>query len=194
MKRIDLTGKTFGRLTVIKYDYTTPKGEAHWLCKCECGKKKTIMGKSLRVGQTQSCGCYQKEICSGQNNYQAKKAIEKHGIYFSSEDPYYIQAMCIMQRAKKVKIPVGFNSIIEFANYIKEITPAKCPVFNRKLVRGKGQSHSWSPSVDKIIPKKGYVKGNIQVVSYLANSMKRDASPSQLKQFAQWVMKGESNV
>ena len=56
MKRIDLTGKRFGRLTVIRYDHSEHDG-AHWLCKCDCGTEKVIAGYLLRRGSTKSCGC-----------------------------------------------------------------------------------------------------------------------------------------
>ena len=56
MKRIDLTGQRFGRLTVIRYDHSEHSG-AHWLCKCDCGKEKVAAGYSLRSGNTKSCGC-----------------------------------------------------------------------------------------------------------------------------------------
>lgn len=58
---IDLTGKRFGRLTVIRQDGNTKNGSAKWLCICDCGNHKTIKGVNLRNGQTTSCGCYQKE-------------------------------------------------------------------------------------------------------------------------------------
>lgn len=56
MKRIDLTGQRFGRLTVMRYDHSEHDG-AHWLCKCDCGKEKVAAGYSLRSGKTKSCGC-----------------------------------------------------------------------------------------------------------------------------------------
>lgn len=56
MKRIDLTGQRFGRLTVIRYDHSEHDG-AHWLCKCDCGTEKVIAGYLLRNGATKSCGC-----------------------------------------------------------------------------------------------------------------------------------------
>ncbi len=56
MKRIDLTGQRFGRLTVIEYDHAEHDG-AHWLCKCDCGTEKVLAGYSLRSGRTRSCGC-----------------------------------------------------------------------------------------------------------------------------------------
>lgn len=61
MKRIDLTGQRFGRLTVIRYDHSEHDG-AHWLCKCDCGNEKVIAGYSLRSGKTKSCGCLANEV------------------------------------------------------------------------------------------------------------------------------------
>lgn len=60
MKRIDLTGQRFGRLTVIRYDHAEHDG-AHWLCKCDCGTEKVLAGYSLRSGKTKSCGCLNAE-------------------------------------------------------------------------------------------------------------------------------------
>ena len=63
-KLIDLTGKQFGRLTVIKRDITKKANEAYWICQCECGTVKSVIGSDLRKGKTKSCGCLQKEIAS----------------------------------------------------------------------------------------------------------------------------------
>lgn len=51
--RIDMTGKKFGHLVVLR------PGERHlyWLCRCDCGKEKEIRGGNLRSGVTRSCGC-----------------------------------------------------------------------------------------------------------------------------------------
>lgn len=59
----NLVGKKFGRLTVLK------KVEGYgcaskWLCKCECGNKKSIQQSSLINGYTRSCGCYHDEHAS----------------------------------------------------------------------------------------------------------------------------------
>lgn len=63
--REDLTGQTFGRLTVLgpAEDYVSPIGKhyARWLCRCECGKQVTVKGNSLKSGATRSCGCLLKE-------------------------------------------------------------------------------------------------------------------------------------
>lgn len=59
-KFIDLTGQTFGRLTVL--EKLDKRGrEWYWKCKCECGNFCEIRGVSLREGYTKSCGCLKKE-------------------------------------------------------------------------------------------------------------------------------------
>ena len=61
-KRIDLTGQTFGRLTVIEENGKNKNGSIKWRCKCECGNEVTVIGTNLRNGNTTSCGCLQKEF------------------------------------------------------------------------------------------------------------------------------------
>jgi hypothetical protein len=54
---IDLTGKKFGKLTVIKRHGITKNNAVTWECKCECGKTTYIEGVHIREGHTKSCGC-----------------------------------------------------------------------------------------------------------------------------------------
>ena len=56
-KVIDITGQTFGKLTVLKEAGRNSENRATWVCKCECGKEAIVIGKSLRQGHTKSCGC-----------------------------------------------------------------------------------------------------------------------------------------
>lgn len=51
-KFVDLTGKKFGRLTVIKR-----VGRAKWVCRCECGNYKEVITSKLVKGRCKSCGC-----------------------------------------------------------------------------------------------------------------------------------------
>ena len=69
-KAIDLTGRTFGRLRVLRRDGThrTPEGGyiAKWPCLCDpelggCGNRKSILGVNLKNGHTVSCGCFARE-------------------------------------------------------------------------------------------------------------------------------------
>lgn len=62
-KLIDLTGKRFGRLTVIKRGENKWNHPA-WICLCDCGNEVHVLGDSLRNGSTNSCGCFRKEVTS----------------------------------------------------------------------------------------------------------------------------------
>lgn len=55
---IDETGNKYGYLTVIERALNNKDGRAAWKCRCKCGKEIIVSGKSLRSGNTKSCGCY----------------------------------------------------------------------------------------------------------------------------------------
>lgn len=57
---IDITGKVFGRWTVLKRtsgSTTRKDGAAKWICRCECGKERPVSSITLRKGLSKSCGC-----------------------------------------------------------------------------------------------------------------------------------------
>lgn len=63
---IDLTGKIFGRLTVLKRTMNNGK-RPKWSCICNCGKEVAVLGESLRSGNTSSCGCFHREQLAENN-------------------------------------------------------------------------------------------------------------------------------
>lgn len=76
----DLTGKKFGRLTVVRRDIerdssANRKGNVHWLCKCDCGNPKlsSVTGYCLENGHTQSCGCLASEAIAKRNKRVSTK-------------------------------------------------------------------------------------------------------------------------
>lgn len=61
-KRIDLTGEKFGRLTVMKADYTDKNYRLFWRCVCSCGNVHSVRGDQLKSGSSKSCGCLNSEL------------------------------------------------------------------------------------------------------------------------------------
>ena len=77
MKKRNLKGKRFGRLVVLgEIEKEKKNDRVRWLCKCDCGKTVEISSKNLRLGNTQSCGCLQREKA----RKWAKKLSEKYNI------------------------------------------------------------------------------------------------------------------
>lgn len=78
---------------------------------------------------------------------------------------------------------------IEFDLSLDDIyIPELCPIMNLKLEVHKGKLQKNSPSLDRIDPAKGYVKGNVWVVSSLANSIKGQATPEELSTFINYYI------
>lgn len=77
-------------------------------------------------------------------------------------------------RAKRDQVP--------FAITVEDVViPEVCPVFGVVMKQGSRREHENSPTIDRIIPERGYVKGNIRVISHLANMLKSKATLEQLQ-------------
>lgn len=84
----------------------------------------------------------------------------------------------------------ALNKGLPFDLELEDIAnPGICPVLGISMERGTRLDSHNSPSVDRIAPSLGYVKGNVQVISKKANTMKLDATPEELRMFAKWVLK-----
>jgi len=91
--KINITGLTFGRLTVLsESDLRTKDGKVKWLCRCSCGIEKIISGKELRNGDSRSCGCLERETLLKRNT--------KHGL---SKTPEYHIWKAIKQRCCNIE-------------------------------------------------------------------------------------------
>jgi len=94
----------YGRLTVINRAKNY-NDRVLWICKCDCGNEKTILGQSLRGGLTKSCGCLRDELTSKRFkgnilSEEAKKKIsERNKGYKHTEE-----ARKIMSKAGKGRI------------------------------------------------------------------------------------------
>ena len=69
--------------------------------------------------------------------------------------------------------------------------PVACPVFgivlDTDVPRGHGKQSDSAPSLDRVIPALGYVRGNIQVISWRANRLKHVLTANEARQLAQYM-------
>lgn len=90
-KIIDLTGKRFGKLTVIKKHNQDKWGGWNWLCMCDCGNETVVSGGHLRGLKTKSCGCSRKETknfthkMTGSRLYKVWHTMKSRCYYEKSE-------------------------------------------------------------------------------------------------------------
>lgn len=68
------------------------------------------------------------------------------------------------------------------------IVPTHCPVLGMELNNKSGDNDNW-PAVDRVDNNKGYIKGNIQIISYRANRIKSDANAEELRAIADYMDK-----
>ena len=103
--------------------------------------------------------------CCRTNNYE----------YETGNPP---KALVLSTRARAKKLSVPFD-LVE-----KDIViPSHCPILGIPLAHSRGNGtgpKDNSPSIDRIVPEKGYVRGNVVVVSFRANRIKSNATPDEI--------------
>jgi len=104
---------------------------------------------------------------------------------FNEKHPYRVMLQSSRRRAQQRGVPFGITE-----EDIKRAWPQdnKCPVLGYELKRATGQPAWSSPSLDAVVPAKGYVPGNICIISHRANCLKRDCcDPHELELLGLWM-------
>lgn len=83
---------------------------------------------------------------------------------------------------------IAFNLSTEYLRSLLRDTQV-CPVFGVQLEHGRGNLHDFSPSVDRIDPSKGYVVGNVVIISLKANRLKSDGTLLEHVKLIEWLSK-----
>lgn len=132
---IDLTGKVFGRWVVLSEANRTENQGYEWLCRCECGIEKIVLGKNLTRNLSKSCGCYGLEVTqtktgkyltpdscceillkeyvrNAQKRHLSFSIPLEHFKYITSQDCYYCGVSPYQKtRAAKIGTPYVYNGI-----------------------------------------------------------------------------------
>lgn len=88
-KRIDMTGRKYGRLTVIELD-RRENNHTFWKCRCDCGNIAIIDGAKLRNGHTKSCGCFRLENNRKQRKYNQFEIVDGYVRVKMNNDDYML--------------------------------------------------------------------------------------------------------
>lgn len=151
---IDRVGKRYNRWLVLRRGPNSNHGSTQWLCRCDCGVERLVVSCNLTNETSRSCGCYDRE------------QKFKHGKSQTTEFKIWNGAKF---RASHSGLP--FNISLEDV-----VIPVLCPLLSIPLVKGIKEARPDSPSLDRIRPDLGYVKGNVQVISRKANLSKSNLS------------------
>ena len=165
---ISRVGETYGRLTILREYQSQCKKYVACECSCSCGGKTTKTRRhDIVSGKIQSCGCLRIERAVETN----KKRFDPNAISKTTEYKMLARAK---SRAKQNNIPFNLT--------LGDITiPDTCPLLGIKIESTSDRNSPNNPSLDKIIPEKGYIKGNIWIISNRANTLKNDATIQELE-------------
>jgi hypothetical protein len=78
---LDLTGRRFGRLTVIHRVYSSYAARPTWFCQCDCGNSKIVRGANLKTGSVASCGCLVKERIISMNTTHGLSHVPEYNVW-----------------------------------------------------------------------------------------------------------------
>ena len=195
---LDLTGQRFGRLTVQARLRNNRHSQVRWECLCDCGNVAQVGSNSLRKGSTRSCGCLRKSrertpVEKSPSGYF--KCIRCSNVIPLTEKlPGYRCLSCgpakpqqgpryklwVRTKDRALKAGIPFNIDIDDI-----VIPAECPALGIPL---KLMSDlDYTPTLDRMIPELGYTKGNVNVISWRANSLKKNGTLAELEGIVQWM-------
>lgn len=121
-------------------------------------------------------------ILNSKLHYKQNKETKK-----KQEEEYYLKypEKAILRSAKQTAKVKHLEINIELSDIV---IPSVCPILKIPFSFNRREGKRFNgPSLDRINPSKGYIKGNIWVISDLANRMKNNATIEQLKQFGEWT-------
>jgi|HubBroStandDraft_3_1064219.scaffolds.fasta_scaffold172727_2 hypothetical protein len=105
---------------------------------------------------------------------------QEHARHWRTKYPVRSLVLLARKRAKRRKTKFNISE--------KDIhIPTRCPVLGIPLFIGNRQLKDNSPTIDEIIPGKGYVKGNVAVISWRANRLKSDATLKEIRRVHRYM-------
>ena len=144
--------------------------------KCKKNKLITEYYERRRVRSDDTIRTYRNSECRTCQRKREQK--------YNQENPFHSRNIIVKGRATKKQLP--FNLTEE---YLKSIWTGTCPILGVKLdLLAINRYADNAAQVDRIVPDKGYVKGNVGWISARANRLKSNATAKEHMQIAQWML------
>lgn len=140
--------------------------------------------KCILCGRLLPIECFHKSSCNKDRHDNRCKEC-KRKLAHDRRDENYFEQYCITKKSecKRKGLPYDLDP-----EYLESIWTGICPIFNvpiSKNVKGRGSVNS--AHLDRLVPEKGYVKGNVTWICGRANRIKYDATIEELKQIIKWM-------
>lgn len=150
---------------------------------------KFIIARKSHTGRMWCCReCHNSNPGISQNNYRKTFDSDFKKLIYSqkrnSRLRNFVHSMWKAAKKRATEKDLEFN--IEESDII---IPKICPLLEVPLVFGTKDNYDYSPSLDRIDNTKGYIKGNIQVISKKANTMKNSATLQELETFCKNILR-----
>lgn len=170
------------------------KGGLHSWCKLclnEARRKYYYANREMQIQKTRDWENKQENFKEKKNEQQKKRYRanpEKHAArerQYKNKKPWRYLLYNARRRAVAKNLPINITE-----EYVKELFDACngiCPILGIKMETHTGKVQDNSYTLDRVIPEKGYVKGNVAIISHRANSIKRDANLKELIQLVKWM-------
>lgn len=126
------------------------------------------------------------EIWSNPDKFKNNKlsSLNSNQKYIKSKRGHLAKYLAQTRKRSKCK-NIPFDLTLD---YLESIATQNCPVFEIEFKWGAGNKLCGnSPSLDRLKPELGYVKGNVVFISYLANAMKQNADSKQVEKLLTWM-------
>jgi hypothetical protein len=149
-------GARFGRLLVVQKATSNANGNARWDCICDCGTPSTVLAKSLKSGDTKSCGC-------------------AHRLR-----PYEHLYRRLLWRSEKYNIEVGIT-YEDFFSFVETKECHYCGAVIEWSMHKSTKTTTSAYNLDRLDNTKGYDRGNLVVCCRRCNLSRGQFTPDEWK-------------